>query len=577
VNASVNARWYAAVGLVVLVLAAGCAPPQPIAGGSAAGEPQRQSAPKRLVAAIRGNPISVSHVLTAGGGGRIDGAREVNGLTSSGLTARDSSGQSTPVLAERIPSIDDGSWRVFPDGRMETTWTLRPGALWHDGTPFTAEDLLFTARLGQDRDMPWPVEPVYRYVAGLEALDARTLKISWKEPYIRADQASVGSSGLPFNPPFPRHLLESTYLNEKESLPNLPYWTTEFVGSGPFQVKDFVRDSHVALIAFDRYVLGRPKIDELEVRFIPDDNALAANILAGSVELMLGPGVSLEQGIQVRDRWPQGKMKAGPSSYINMNTQFLNPDPPILADVRFRRALYMAIDRQQLVDELTFGLSEVAHSSVHPSEPEYRYVEPSIVRYPYDPRAATQAIESLGYRKGADGMFQDATGKPLTVQVMATQDDANAKPQFAVLDYFKSIGITPDAEVVTPQRQRDLAYRASFKSFSVQAGISSSADGVSALLTREMRTADINYTGRNYTRYSNPAVDALVDRYYTTIPFDERMGVLSQIIRHTTENLVWLPLYWRVLPTLMHERISGVDGTSEGSDQWWNAHQWDLR
>ena len=574
-----KARRYASVGLVLLALVAGCAPPQSVGrdGGADPGPEQRAGPPKRLVTAIRGNPISVSNIQTSGGGGRIDGARELSSLTSSGLSVRDASGQSIPVLAERIPSLDEGSWRVFPDGRMETTWTIRQGAMWHDGTPFTAEDVVFTARIDQDRELPWAVEPVWRYVEGLDAPDARTVKITWKQPYIRANMAGLGSSGLPLNPPFPRHLLEAQYLSEKDGFPNLAYWTTEFVGSGPFQVKEFVRDSHVALTAFDRYVLGRPKIDEMEVRFIPDDNALAANILAGTVELMLGPGISLEQGVQVRDRWPQGKMLTGSSGYINMNTQFLNPDPPILADVRFRRALYMAIDRQQLVDELTFGLSEVAHSSIHPTEPEYRYVEPSIIRYPHDPRAAGQMIEELGYRKGPDGMFQDASGRPLTVQVMATQDDANAKPQFAVLDSFRSIGITPDAEVVTAQRQRDLAYRANFKSFSLQSGISSSADGVSALLAREARTAEINYTGRNYTRYSNPAVDALVDRYYTTIPLDERMQVLTQIIRHTTENLVWLPLYWRVLPTLMHERISGVNVTSENSDQWWNAHLWDVR
>ena len=55
-----------------------------------------------------------------------------------------------------------------------------------------------------------------------------------------------------------------------------------------------------------------------------------------------------------------------------------------------------------------------------------------------------------------------------------------------------------------------------------------------------------------------------------------KMGVLNQIIRHTTENLVWLPLYWRVLPTLMNGRISNVSVTSEGTDQWWNAHLWDV-
>lgn len=182
-------------------------------------------------------------------------------------------------------------------------------------------------------------------------------------------------------------------------------------------------------------------------------------------------------------------------------------------------------------------------------------------------------IEDLGYRKGADGMFQDAAGKPLSVQIMATQDDANAKPQ---LDAWKSIGITPDAEPVTAQRQRDLAYRSAFRSFSLQSGVSSGADGVSALLTREARTAERNYLGRNYTRYSHPDTDVLVDRYFTTIPFNERTQVLRQIIHHTTENLVWMPLYWRILPTLLHGRLVGVSSIGEG-DQWANAHLWDLR
>src|SRR5205807_2116366 len=114
----------------------------------------------------------------------------------------------------------------------------------------------------------------------------------------------------------------------------------------------------------------------------------------------------------------------------------------------------------------------------------------------------------------------DAAGKPLSIQIMATQDDANAKPQFAVLDAWKSIGITPDAEIVTAQRQRDLAYRANFRNFALQSGVGYGADGVNALLSSEARTPERNYVGGNYTRYMNPETDALVQRYFTTIPFD---------------------------------------------------------
>src|SRR5437867_3248961 len=107
VEGAVRARGYASLGLFLLVivaLAAACAPPQP-SGVSSSSSAERPSAPKRVIAAIRGNPISVSHRLTAGGGGRIDGARELNGLVSSGLSVNDASGQSMPALAESVPSI----------------------------------------------------------------------------------------------------------------------------------------------------------------------------------------------------------------------------------------------------------------------------------------------------------------------------------------------------------------------------------------------------------------------------------------------------------------------------------------
>lgn len=555
--------------LIATLMMLACAPLQTAGGDAGPAREPVSAGPKKVVAAIRGNPKFASAVLNRGGGGRIDGGPELGGLSSSGLAVQVPSGEFEPQLAERVPTVENGLWKLFPDGRMETTWTIREGALWHDGVPFTAADVAFTARITMDPDVPWLPDAVFRYVDTVEAPDARTVRVLWREPFIRPYL-------LHFNPSFPRHLLETSYRGDRETFLNLPYWTTEFIGNGPFKVREFVRDSHMMLTAFDGYVLGRPKIDEIEVRFIADDNALAANLLAGTVHMTLGAGITVEQAIQIRDRWPEGVIRTGPSGWINMNPQFLNPDPPILLNVQFRRALYVAIDRQRLADELMYGLSEVAHSSIHPSEPEYRHIEPFIVRYEYDPRRATQMIEELGFRKGSDGMFQDPGGRPLSVQIMATQDDANAKPQFAVLDSWKAIGITPDAEVVTQQRQRDLAYRANFRSFSLQSGIGYGPDGVNALLSREARTAERNYVGGNYIRWMNPETDTLVERYFTTIPFDQRMQVLGQLVRFTTENLLWMPLYWRVLPTLSERRVVGVSPVGEGN-QWWNAHLWDLR
>src|SRR6185295_3378032 len=134
--------------------------------------------------------------------------------------------------------------------------------------------------------------------------------------------------------PLPKHLLDQPFQDEKAKFTDLPFWTTDFVGTGPFKVKEYVRDSYVLLEAFDSYILGRPKIDLLEVRFIPDGNTLSANVLAGAVELTIGRGLSLEQGLTLRDAWHEGKMESAPSNGIFLWPQLLTPNPQVIADVQ---------------------------------------------------------------------------------------------------------------------------------------------------------------------------------------------------------------------------------------------------
>src|SRR5204863_4586653 len=135
-------------------------------------------------------------------------------------------------LAESLPTIENGGWQVFADGRMETTWKIKQGARWQDGAPFTTEDVAFAAQVAQDPALPFPRDPGYRSVAAIEAPDSQTLVIRWKEPYIEADRL-FGMRLLPL----PRHLLDEQYTENKASFAQLPYWTSEFVGTGPFQVK----------------------------------------------------------------------------------------------------------------------------------------------------------------------------------------------------------------------------------------------------------------------------------------------------------------------------------------------------
>ncbi len=285
--------------LTGVLLVVGCAPsPNPAGGGGQQPQPER-TGPKRITAAMMGNPAGVTDNFIGGGsGGGVPGQGQFEELIGGALLITKERGlQLVPSAAEAVPSVENGLWRVFPDGRMETTWKIRPGARWHDGTLFTSADIAFTTKLEQDKNLPVQRKLAYDYVANIDTPDPQTVTVTWNRPFIEADQFFITA-------PLPQHLLEGPYLeNNRDAFIALPYWTSDYVGIGPYRVNDWVRDSHVVLQAFDAYLLGRPKIDEIVVKFLPDENAFIAAILAGTVDVTIGKSINFEQAMEIQGQW----------------------------------------------------------------------------------------------------------------------------------------------------------------------------------------------------------------------------------------------------------------------------------
>jgi peptide/nickel transport system substrate-binding protein len=528
------------------------------------------------MAAVTADLPSPRSQLARAAGGTLPGARELEQLVHAGLAVEDHGGVLRAQLAENVPTIENGLWRVFPDGRMETTWKLRPNAQWHDGAALSADDIVFTALVAQDRELAVFRQLAYDSVESVDATDAHTVKVTWSRPFIEADAmfSGVGS----FQPlPLPRHLLDQPYQENKAGFVNLAYWTEEYVGAGPFKIREWAPGSHVILEANDHYVLGRPKLDEIQVKFISDPATLAANILAGSVDLPIGRGLSFEQTVQVRDRWQEGKVQFDPGGAIKIWPQLYGPNPALVGDVRFRRALYHAIDRQQLVETLMLGLTTVAHSILIPTDREFAALDPSVVRYEHDPRRAAQILEGLGLSRASDGLYRDASGQRVTVELRATVIDILQKTVLATADDWQAAGISVETHTITPGRQRDREYRATFPGFDTSRG----TNGVAAFktfLSSEARLPESRYAGANYPSYQNAELDGLINSFLVTIPTQERTEVARQVARHLSEQVVVMPAFYDVVGTMVGNRMVSVPPTrGQGQTNTWNAHEWDVR
>jgi peptide/nickel transport system substrate-binding protein len=544
---------------IPMLLLLACAPsPAPTArSGAPAQQAQSPATPKRLNLAIISEPTGFHPAIET----------QRLGITSAGLayhlfpglTVVDHREALRATVGEAVPSVENGLWKVLPDGRMETTHPIRQNASWHDGTPLTGEDLRFTVSVLGDPDLPQfrvvGIDLIERVEAG-----PKSATVIWKQPYINADALfGTGQSGTNRSGVLPRHLLESEHQNNKAGFTELRYWQEDFIGVGPYRLKEWARGSHLVLAAYDGYALGRPKIDELMVRFIPDPNTMIANMLSGAL---------------VKDQWQNGKVTIEPAGWVVAYAQSIDPQPRIVSNPQFRRALLHAVDRQALVDTLMNGMLPVAHSVFTPGTPEYEATESFIVRYDYDTRRAAQMIQELGYTRGGDGTFRDSAGQPLSLEVRSyAQRDIHHKTLLPVVDYWRQIGVAAEPIAHSAERARDAREQATFPTFLVLR----QPNGVDRLLgmhSTQARTAERNYQGTNNGRYLNPELDSLIDRFQMTIPMNERMQVAGLAVRHLTEQLPILSFFYDALPIFINNRVVNAPSHEYLA---WNIHEWELR
>ncbi len=497
----------------------------------------------------------------------------MNPLVNPGLSIQDDQRVLRPVLAEAVPSLENGLWTLHSDGRMEATWTIRSGARWHDGVPLTTDDLLFTLQVG--RDLPSFGNPAYAAIQEVVVVDARTVTVWWKEPFIEADRLF----GYTLASPLPRHRLEEASRGDPASFLQLSFWAEDYVGAGPFRVRHWAPGVEIVLEAVPDYVLGRPQVDEIHVKIIPDASALMANLLAGAVDM--APVIeSIDSGVQIRERWRDGAVTFSSmgDGWVALFPQFVNPQPAVVADVRFRRALLHAMDRQAMVDTLAAGLSPVPHSFMSPDQPQYQEIEARLPRYDYDPRRAAEMIEELGYRKGSDGVYRDSADAPLHIELRSTPLDEHVQAAEVIRDQWRRLGLAADTPVLRPDQVESLEARATFPAFQVRTNGRDEA-GIVGLHSSRARLPDNNFrvpAPENLSRYMNPELDALVERYRRTVPMPERTQVLGEILSHVANLVVVAGIYYRPAVIAVASRVENVKPAGSGRTGW-NSHEWDVK
>lgn len=321
------------------------------------------------------------------------------------------------------------SWEIENEGKV-IVFHLRDDVKWHDGKPFTAADVEFTYKFMIDPKTPTSYDADFRLVKKFEVVDKYTVKVTYGEPYAPA-LISWGMAVLP------KHLLQGQDV-AKSPLLRKP------VGTGPYKFYEWKAGESVTLTANNDYFEGRPYIDRLVFRVIPDTATAFLELLNGAVDSM---GLTPLQWSKQTDTNPRFKQQYDKYMYLSFGYTYIgyNMTKEPFNDKRVRQALTYATPKEDIVKGILFGLGTVADG---PFKPGTIWYNDKVRKYEYSPEKAVALLEQAGYKRDKNGIMTK-DGKKLSFELMTNQGNTVRQSIAEVVQKsWEKIGVKVDIRVL---------------------------------------------------------------------------------------------------------------------------------
>jgi len=557
------------VAALALVLISACAKPNE--GGRPGSTESGLSQPQRgLTVIMRDEPVDLTSNLAKRNYFTL-------AMFNAPLTAIDDLEVPYAVLSS-VPALDTDTWRVNPDGTMETTYRLKPNLTWHDGHAFTAQDVVFGHEVRAARiknglapggsTVESPLEP--NAMAEISAPAPDTVVIKWNTLFQSADVLSLK--------PMPEHILGEalrTIETEPQRLGSHPYWTSGWVGMGPYRLARWEPGAFLEGSAFEGYVFGPPKIARVVVKWSADPNTTVTRVLSGDVDLVMPLAIYFDQVGTLRQEWAQskGKIILTPTDVRYIGAQ-MRPDlanPRAVLDLRVRKASLHAIDRQALVDALLEPGALVAETAALPTDPFYDEVLRVAARYPFDTRLTDQLMAEAGFAKGADGIFTSPTEGRYAPELFGISEGKDGRETTAVADYWRKAGIDARLRLAgSVEVQNSNEMKATYPAWRDNYTFLTET-----LYGPSVATAQNRWGGRNKIGWIHPEFDRLFDLYTGTLQLGERHTIRVQQYRLINEELPGLPLNFELSVTPYAADLRGpLEGLKPTILHLDNLHAW---
>jgi peptide/nickel transport system substrate-binding protein len=453
---------------------------------------------------------------------------QISGYIFNGLTKYDKDIKITGDLAEAWDIRDKGLTIIFH---------LRRGVKWHDGAEFTAEDVLFTYQAFTDPKIPTPYSAIFGPIKAVEVVDKYTVRVTYKEPFAPA----LESWGIGI---MPKHALEGKDLTSEE-VNRYP------IGCGPYKITEWVTGQKIVLDAFDDYFEGRPGIDRIIVRIIPDPATNFLELKFGGIDFS---GVTPAQyKLQVSDsaffrRYFQDfRYPSFGYTYLGFNLQ-----NPLFSDKRVRRAIAHAINKQEIIAGVLMGYGSPCTG---PFPPESWAYNKEIRDIGFDPDRALRILSALGWKKNSDGLLE-RDGKTFSFSVLTNQgNESRLKAAQIIKEQLRRIGIEMNIKSLEWQAMlHNFINKKKFEAVILAWGLARDPDIHDIWSSSKTKEGEFNFIS-----YRNDEVDRLLVEGRQTFDIAKRKKIYRRIHQILVDEQPTIFLYVPDALTVIHKRFRGIE------------------
>ena len=486
-------------------------------------------------------------------------------------------GEFMPILAEAIPSVENGG--LSRDG-TSVTWRLKKGVSWHDGKPFTADDVIFTWEYAADPATGAVTSGSYQNIKHIDRVDEHTVKVVFTEPTPFWYDAFCGVRGQIL----PKHLV-GEYKGQNSR--NSPY-NLKPVGTGPYKMVEF-KPGDVALYELNPHyhVPNRPFFDVVELKG-GGDAASAARAVIQTGEFDYAWNLQVEKDVleRIERQGTRGKVVIFPQANVE-HIQLNRTDPwtevdgersslkvphPFLTDLLVRQAYNVAVDRRTIAEQLYGNAGQPTSNFIDSPK---RFQSPN-TRWEFNLEKAAQWLEQAGWKRGSDGI-RVKDGRRMKIVYQTSVNPVRQKTQAIVKKAFEHIGIEVELKGVNagvyfssdPANPDTYAhFYADIQMYSFGPGSPDPQAHLNRFVSWEIAQKANNWSGRNIVRWSNAEYDRLWRQAETELDPVERAALIIRMNNLLVEDVALIPVIWRNGVRAVNHKLHGMELSDWDSDFW---------